>query len=579
MQISKSGVKVRASNSDGIYPGLRLALRYVKPFKNRFLFALALLTIASFTSLTTPWFAGNLTESLLTSNLNNEAPLLIVWFTVLIIQTICMFLGKIGAGNICQDISAQIHNDLYNKLLYVDHKYISTESKGNIVSLFTHESGLVSNYFSSQMTILLPHFLTVIGAIILILNINVTMGVYICIFLPFSFLLVKYLGRPIKPITRSLLGAHGRLVSRVEQDIQLNTEIRTHNLQEKYRKLFQDINYEQKNTAKEFIRASALLSPSIQVLGYFTLALYLLVLGSGITDSNFSINELVKLLLYCLLFLRPISSISSTIGSTQNVFSALSRINAFLIESTSDSDAEKRTVHACDFRKNIHFDSVSFRYGNELPYVLKSCTFTIKTGEVVVLTGENGSGKSTLTALLLQLMSPTSGTVSVGDINLQSLDLHFFRSNVSFVRQTEQVFDTTIRDNLLHNAAVASDNEMKEVLSALNMWDWIESLPNKLDQKVGEQGVMLSGGQAQKIALARTLLENRKVIILDEATSMLDVETEKKFVNLFRNFVPDSTVIIIAHRPLSNELADRHIQLDQGRILELPLSSTDTIIR
>ena len=90
---------------------------------------------------------------------------------------------------------------------------------------------------------------------------------------------------------------------------------------------------------------------------------------------------------------------------------------------------------------------------------------------------------------------------------------------------------------------------------------------------------MLSGGQAQKIALARTLLENRKVIILDEATSMLDVETEKKFVNLFRNFVPDSTVIIIAHRPLSNELADRHIQLDQGRILELPLSSTDTIIR
>ena len=117
MQISKSGVKVRASNSDGIYPGLRLALRYVKPFKNRFLFALALLTIASFTSLTTPWFAGNLTESLLTSNLNNEAPLLIVWFTVLIIQTICMFLGKIGAGNICQDISAQIHNDLYNKLL------------------------------------------------------------------------------------------------------------------------------------------------------------------------------------------------------------------------------------------------------------------------------------------------------------------------------------------------------------------------------------------------------------------------------------------------------------------------------
>ena len=222
---------------------------------------------------------------------------------------------------------------------------------------------------------------------------------------------------------------------------------------------------------------------------------------------------------------------------------------------------------------------MSFRYGNELPYVLKSCTFTIKTGEVVVLTGENGSGKSTLTALLLQLMSPTSGTVSVGDINLQSLDLHFFRSNVSFVRQTEQVFDTTIRDNLLHNAAVASDNEMKEVLSALNMWDWIESLPNKLDQKVGEQGVMLSGGQAQKIALARTLLENRKVIILDEATSMLDVETEKKFVNLFRNFVPDSTVIIIAHRPLSNELADRHIQLDQGRILELPLSSTDTIIR
>lgn len=472
-----------------------------------------------------------------------------------------MFLGKIYAANIGQDISAQLHTDLHNNILHVEYGYLSSKSKGTVVSLFTHESGVVSNYLSTQIIALLPHFLTLIGATVLILKLNLTMGIYICTFLPLAILLMKYLSRNLRPLTRELLDVHARLVSRVEQDVQLNIELRTHNLQNKYAGLFSKVNIEQRNTAKKFNRASALIAPSVQILGYFTLAVYLLVLGSGAVDTSFSINELIKLILYSLLLLRPISSISGSIGATKNVISALSRISDFLSRREPEH-SRKRTLDHCDFTQNIILENVSFRYEKSYPYILENCSLNIKAGEVVVLTGENGSGKSTLTALLLQLLPPAIGTISVGTTDLQSLNLNYLRSNISYVRQSEQLLDTTIRENLFHHPTGCSDTEIIEVLDALNMWDWIKNLPDKLDQRVGEQGILLSGGQAQKIALARTLLEKRKIIILDEATSMLDIETEKKFIGLFRNFVPDSTVIIIAHRPLSGEIADRHIELN-----------------
>lgn len=568
MVVSEVKSAVGTSKSDNIYSEFHLALSYIKPHNSRFLIAVALLTVASMASLATPWFVGNLTEALIRSDLSTETPLLLAWFTVLTVQAISMLLGVLGASNIGQDISAKIHADLYEKILHIEYNYFFGESKGSVVSLFAHEAGVISNYFSSQIISLLPQFLTVIGAIILILNLNFAMGAYICIFATCAFLLLKILGRNLRPLTRSLMDVHARLISRVEQDIQLNVEIKAHNLKNKHRDLFHEINTEQKHTAKEFIRASALISPSIQILGYFTLAFFLFYLGSGLVSTIFSISELVKLILYSLLFLRPVSSISGVIGNTQNVISALERINNFLNSRETEPD-ELRTIQNCDFQQDIVLDSVTYRYNDEIPPLLDKCNLRIKNGEVTVLTGENGSGKSTLTALVLQLLLPTEGRIYIGKTDLRLLDLNVLRRNISYVRQTEQLFDTSIRENLFHHPTDRTESDIEKVLRALRLWDWINSLPNKLDQKVGEQGILVSGGQAQKIALARTLLEKRKIIILDEATSMLDIETEKKFIGLFRNFVPNSTVIIIAHRPLSSEIADRHIELNDKTVRDI----------
>lgn len=511
-------------------------------------------------SLTTPWFAANLTETLVTGQDTNKSGLIIAWFCILTFQAISTYRGTVGAATIGQDIARNIRTDLHGALLSVNYSYFFKEKKGMAISLFSHESGLVSHYLSTQIISLIPQFLTVAGASVLLLRLNFTMGMFILTFIPLTYLLVKYLSRNLKHTTQKLLEKHEHMISQVEQDIQLTSEIKTHNLQFSREEYFRTKNSSLANTGKSFLKTSSIISPAVQIFGYISLAIYLLFLGSGLLSTTFSISEIVQIILYSLIFLRPISGISSAIGSTQNVLSALERIRSFLSDTNSEN-YQHRLIGHCDFKNDVIFDNVTFRYKNNIPPVLHNFSLTIKGGETVVVSGKNGSGKSTLAALILQLVCHTSGTIRIGTSDISMLDLNYLRHHISYVGQKEQLFDTTIRENLIHHGVDHKDSEIIKILKVLNLWEWIRELPNRLDQQVGEQGVLLSGGQAQKIALARVLLQKRDIIILDEATSMLDKASEENFFQHLNADSQEKTIVIITHNTDDLRLPYRSITI------------------
>jgi ABC-type multidrug transport system fused ATPase/permease subunit len=217
----------------------------------------------------------------------------------------------------------------------------------------------------------------------------------------------------------------------------------------------------------------------------------------------------------------------------------------------------------------LAFEGVRFAYDGRPP-ALDGVTFTVAAGETVAITGQNGAGKSTLAGLVLRFMDPQEGAVRLDGIDLRELRLEDLRRQVGLVPQRPLLFDGTVRDNIAWGREGATDAEIEDAARLAQAHDFVLSLPDGYGTRVGEHGVRLSGGQGQRVALARALLKDPPILILDEATSMVDLDGEGAFVAAAAQRLRGRTILIITHRPATLALADRRIRLEGGRAIEEP---------
>ena len=279
------------------------------------------------------------------------------------------------------------------------------------------------------------------------------------------------------------------------------------------------------------------------------------------------LEDVVGFLLYLGIFYQPIGALARVLEDLQQALAGAERVFEVL-EEEPDVKEKKHPIILKKVEGKITFDRVSFRYHSEGEDVLKDISFTVNPREMLAIVGPTGVGKSTLVSLIPRFYDPTAGRVLIDDIDIRDVSLFSLRNQISMVLQDVFLFNGTIAENIAYSSRNATMAEIEAAARAAYAHDFIMAMPDGYDSYIGERGIRLSGGQKQRLSIARAILRNAPILILDEATASVDVETERQIQQAIDNLVKDRTIIVIAHRLSTVEKADRIIYLQDGVIAE-----------
>ena len=377
-----------------------------------------------------------------------------------------------------------------------------------------------------------------------------------------------YYQRLVGPRYRRVRQAVGQLSSRLENNIAGILVIKSFTAEAYETERVAQASQEYQDANRDAIRLSAVYVPVIRMAvalgfgGVLLLGSYWVLEGRGIL----SVGELVLFSMLIQRVLWPLTRLGNTLDEMERA-RASARRTFGLLETTSKVQSSAEPVRLPKVRGALSFEDVRFRYAKGLD-VLCGLSFHLAQGETVGVAGATGAGKSTLIKLLLRLYDPTSGVVSMDGIDLRSLDLEELRRNIALVSQDVYLFHGTVGENILYGRPDASEAEVRRSAERAQLHEFILSLPEGYDTLVGERGVKLSGGQRQRLSIARAVLKDAPILILDEATSSVDTETERAIQEHLTEFTAGKTALVVAHRLSTIRQADRILVLDNGRLVE-----------
>lgn len=348
-------------------------------------------------------------------------------------------------------------------------------------------------------------------------------------------------------------------------------EIRAYGVEQEQAVVFDEISRENYDTGLKLtqlrVRPQLLYSVAAAVLIALAFAISVIVLDTGTAQ--------LVVMVYIFSKLWPMfSTMQSQMQNIQSYLPAYDKIQEALQELEKDKEQPGIASEAMDFSKQVSFENVSFRYRNGGDEVLSNVNFQLPFGSVTALVGRNGAGKSTAADLLLGLLTPTAGEITVDGVALTTENLRAWRSCIGYVPQDPLILDATIRENLLRFHPKATEEDMVQALKQAMAWPFVEKLEKGLDTVLGTKGIGLSGGERQRLVLARVLMGKPKLIILDEATSALDYENETVIRSLIRSLAGETTILLIAHRLSTIRDADRAVVLEKGQVVQSGAMST-----
>ncbi|WP_331048942.1 ABC transporter ATP-binding protein [Gemmatimonas sp.] len=332
----------------------------------------------------------------------------------------------------------------------------------------------------------------------------------------------------------------------------------------RFQRLLQDLVV----VAVQRARTRALFFSVVGFVAFGSVAAVLWQGGVQVLRGQLTAGALVAFLFYALFVAAAVGSIATLFGNFQEAIGAASRVFELLDTQPSVEEAPSTTRLPSPVRGAVALESVSFRYAEGQPNVLHEVSLTVAPGEVVALVGRSGSGKTTIASLIPRFWDVAEGRITLDGIDVRALPLQGLREAIGMVPQEPVLFSGTIRENIAYADPNATDDDILRAARAAHAWEFIERLPDGWDTRVGERGVKLSGGQRQRIAIARVFLKNPAIVILDEATSSLDTESERYVEQALEELLQGRSTLIIAHRLSTVRRADRVVVIDRGRVVE-----------
>ena len=545
---------------------LRVLLGYALPYRAVLAVCVLLMLAESGAALAVPWLGGRVADGLLTQQMLDTGSLLLALLGLFAVQALLKFGNSYLLNRSAQHILADLRIRLYDHLQALPLSFYHQRRRGDVLALLTYDVERLSGFLTGTLLSVIPLLVTVVGALLFMFRIDPLLSLIAAMLVPLFYLLMKVIGRRLRPLASQLQEAYAGAVSIAEENLGMLPAIKsfTRESQEsaRYRGQVQEI----LSLSKRQEAIYAALGPSVQLLAATGIVLVLWLAGDRISGGNMAPGELVTFLLYTGLLTRPVSALADVYGQTQTARGALERLMGVLTERPEPLTQPGHELQAV--RGEIEFRAVNFSYPGRPP-TLADINLRIHAGETVAIIGSNGAGKSTLAHLLMRIHEPVSGHIYIDGTDISGVTLHSLRRQIGVVPQHVLLFNGSARDNIAYGHPDPSQEAIEAAARAARAHDFIVKLPHGYDTFIGDRGVRLSGGQQQRLALARALLKDPPILILDEATAMFDPEGEREFLEECREILEQRTVLLITHRPASLALANRVVQLVDGNIISV----------
>ena len=459
-----------------------------------------------------------------------------------------------------------LRSRLYNKLQSLDLGFFHDKQTGDLMSRVINDTRDFELLYAHMIPDILTNVATFVGVLVILLTVNWKLALITCCPIPLILLSGVVFSKIVRPFFKASQKSMGELNAQLQDSLSGLHEIQAFG-QEKYESgRVQEKNLAQVSAMLRALRASAIFHPSVEFLSSAGTVLVVFFGGFLAYRNQLSVEDIVAFMLYLSLFYAPVSGLANLLESLQQSLAGAERVTLILDTPSAIQDAP----NAQDMGRAegaVTFENVSFHYSNKIP-VLKDISFSCEPGMMVALVGPTGVGKTTTTQLISRFYDPVEGRVLIDGKDVRDVTLDSLRHNISPVLQDTFLFNGTISENIGYAKPDATQEEIEAAAKAANIHEDIMSMPEKYETKVGERGLRLSGGQKQRVAIARAILRQYPIIVLDEATASVDVQTEKQIQKAIKNLAGKQTIIAIAHRLSTIRDADIILVFHEGRIIE-----------
>ena len=484
-----------------------------------------------------------------------------------LLKNITGFFQSLYMQKVEKSVMRDVRYEMYEKINSFSLRYFTSERTGNLISRMTNDVNVIQGGLSAVFFNLFREPLLIIIYLVLALSISWKMTLIALVVFPVTVLVVAKIGSSLRRRSQRMQNKNSEILSVITETIYASKIIRAFNAQNFLNRHFRKESDELYTLTMKNVKASELAQPITEFLTILAGVSIIWFGGRDILVTNtLSAEDFLGFLFIIFQLVVPIKNLSGVNNSIQQSSVSAERIFE-IIDYPLEIIESKDAAEKISFDKSIELRNVFFEYVVNKP-VIKNVSFKIDKSQVIALVGPSGSGKSTLADLIARFYDVTSGNIFMDEIDIKNISIKSLRNLIGIVQQETILFNDTIRNNIVFGMENVSEEKLIEICRSANAYDFILKTENGLDTVIGERGLKLSGGQRQRISIARTLLRNPAILILDEATSSLDSQSEITVQNAIEKLMSGRTSIVIAHRLSTVRNADIIFVLDKGGIAE-----------
>ncbi|AGK98688.1 ABC transporter ATP-binding protein [Clostridium pasteurianum] len=539
---------------------------YMRKYKFKMFFGVFLIAVCSALNMVTPYLSGKIVDNVIVKRQTNS---LMIYLTIIIsvtfIRSILRYYFQLIFENVSQNILFTLREQAYEKLQKLDFSFYEKNETGNIMTAMTGDMDTIRHFVAWVIYMVVENGLIFIFSIGIMFTVNYKLAILMILYTPVIGYFTFKLSRKVKPTFSSIRQQFSRLNSVVQENISGNRVVKAFAKEDyeikkfnKENEAYRERNFESAKVWEKYLPVLDSLSSGLNIV-------VILIGGIMVINSSLSMGELITFSSLIFAINNPLRMAGWLTNDVERFRASAEKVYELMNTKTKIKNS-KNLIKTDKIAGNIEFKNVYFCYENE--NILSNINIKVKAGETLAIIGPTGSGKSFLLNLLCRFYDCTKGEILIDGIDIKKINLKKLRDSIGVAMQDIFLFSDTVEANIAYGVSNASFEEINKAAQMSIASDFINNLSEGYETIIGERGVGLSGGQKQRISLARALLKNPAILVLDDTTSSVDMETEFKIQNLLSSYIKEKTTIIVSHRISSVKKADKIIVLNKGKIVE-----------